>query len=100
MSDQFTQGQVQIADHVVARIAGAAAAKVPGMVSTGKNIQKGVFVEVSGAQTKIELRVTVKYGTKIQEACRNLQRSVAETVNELTGLNVDCVNVRVESIAV
>lgn len=100
MTESLSSGKVQIADHVVARIAGAAAAKVPGIVPAGKNVQKGVTVEVEGGKTKIDIRVTVRYGTTIQHACRNLQEDIAESVSYLTGLEVEHVNVRVENIAV
>lgn len=99
MSSQFALGEIHIADHVVARIAAAAAAKVPGIVFAGKQAQRKVLVQVDGSMTNIEMGITVRYGTIIQDACRTLQRAVTETVHALTGLEVKTVDVKVDHIA-
>lgn len=106
-------GTVRIADDVVAVIAGLTAAKVKGIASmsagitegwakrvSGKNLTKGVDVEVGQVETAIDLRVIVEYGVKINEVCQVLQQEVKEAVENMTGLNVVEVNVKVEGVDV
>lgn len=106
-------GTVRIADDVVAVIAGLTAAKVKGIASmsagitegwakrvSGKNLTKGVDVEVGQVETAIDLRVIVEYGVKINEVCQVLQQEVKEAVENMTGLSVVEVNVKVEGVDV
>lgn len=106
-------GTVRIADDVVAVIAGLTAGKVKGIASmsagitegwakrvSGKNLTKGVDVEVGQVETAIDLRVVVEYGIKINEVCQILQQEVKESVENMTGLNVVEVNVKVEGVEV
>ncbi|CEH28502.1 hypothetical protein AM501_21830 [Aneurinibacillus migulanus] len=111
MADVKGNGVVRIADDVVAVIAGIAASETAGIAGmsggiteglarrvSGKNVQKGVSVEVGEFEAAIDLRVIVSYGSKIDEACRNLQQSVKEAVESMTGLRVVEVNVKVEGV--
>jgi len=111
MTEHQESGQIRIADDVVAVIAGIAASETEGIYSMsggmteglanrlmGKNIRKGVKVEVGSVETAIDLRVIVLYGSKIDEVCRRLQRNVKEAVESMTGLNVVEVNVQVEGV--
>jgi uncharacterized alkaline shock family protein YloU len=58
-----------------------------------------VSVEVGQLEAAIDLRVIVNFGSKIQEVCRHLQENVKEAVENMTGLNVVEVNVKVEGVA-
>jgi uncharacterized alkaline shock family protein YloU len=106
-------GTVRIADDVVAVIAGLTANKVKGIASmsagitegwakrvSGKNLTKGVDVEVGQVETAIDLRVIVEYGEQINEVCLKLQREVKDAVENMTGLNVVEVNIKVEGVDV
>ncbi len=66
---------------------------------SGKNAQKGVSVEVGQVEAAIDLRVIVQYGVQIHEVCRQLQDNVKEAIENMTGLNVVEVNVKVEGVA-
>jgi uncharacterized alkaline shock family protein YloU len=112
MTEETQSGIIRISDDVVATIAGLAAVETPGIAAmsggiseglakrlSGRNVQKGVSVEVGQLEAAIDLRVIVQYGTKIHEVCRALQRNVREAVTNMTGLNVVEVNVRVEGVA-
>jgi uncharacterized alkaline shock family protein YloU len=112
MSEELQTGLIRISDDVVATIAGLAALETPGVAAmsggiseglakrlSGKNVQKGVSVEVGQLEAAIDLRVIVHYGSKIQEVCRDLQYNVRESVQNMTGLNVVEVNVKVEGVA-
>jgi len=102
-------GQVRIADDVVAVIAGIAATETDGIAGmsggvtegftrrvTGKNVTRGVSVEVGELEAAIDLRVIVQYGAKIHEVSRQLQHNVKQAVESMTGLNVIEVKVKVE----
>lgn len=104
-------GQVRIADDVVAVIAGIAATETDGIAGmsggvtegftrrvTGKNVTRGVSVEVGELEAAIDLRVIVQYGAKIHEVSRQLQHNVKQAVESMTGLNVIEVNVKVEGV--
>ena len=109
---QLEQGAIRIADDVVAKIAGMAALETPGIAAmsgglsegwgkrlSGKNVQKGVIVEVGQLEAAIDLRILVLYETPIHEVCRMLQQNVREAVENMTGLRVVEVNVKVEGVA-
>jgi uncharacterized alkaline shock family protein YloU len=112
MSVDNQTGMIRISDDVVATIAGLAALETPGIAGmsggiseglakrlSGKNAQKGVSAEVGQLEAAIDLRVIVHFGSKIQEVCRQLQENVKDAVENMTGLNVVEVNVKVEGVA-
>ncbi|GFR37578.1 alkaline-shock protein [Insulibacter thermoxylanivorax] len=105
-------GTIRISDDVVATIAGLAATDTPGIAGmsggiseglarrlSGKHVNKGVSVEVGETEAAIDLRVIVNYGAKIHEVCRDLQENVRDAVENMTGLTVVEVNVKVEGVA-
>jgi uncharacterized alkaline shock family protein YloU len=105
------QDSIRLSDDVVAVIAGLTASKSNGITSmsggitegwakrvSGKNLTKGVSVEVGKVETAIDLRVIVEYGVPIHEVCRELQQEVKEAVENMTGLQVVKVNVKVEGV--
>ncbi len=109
MSENKTNGQIQIADEVIAMIAATAALEVEGVVAGGSS--KG-FVELFGKKghtkcTKItkdeneavlDMDIIVKFGTKVQLAAKEVQEKVKCTVETMTGLCVAAVNVSVSGI--
>ena len=104
MSENKTNGQIQIADEVVGVIATTAALEVEGVVAGGG---KG-FVELFGKKghtkcakiTKdadeavLDMDIIVNFGTKVQNAAKEVQEKVKTTVETMTGLTVAAVNVR------
>ncbi len=105
-------GLIRISDDVVATIAGLAALDTPGIAAmsggiseglakrlSGKNAQRGVSVEVGQTEAAVDLRVIIQYGSQIQTVCKQLQDNVKEAVENMTGLNVVEVNVKVEGVA-
>lgn len=112
MTEELQTGIIRISDDVVATIAGLAALETPGIAAmsggiseglakrlSGKNAQKGVTVEVGQLEAAIDLRIIVQYGIPIQEVCRQLQENVREALENMTGLHVVEVNVKVEGVA-
>ncbi len=109
--DSGIAGEVKIADDVVAVIAALAAQEVEGVGSMaggiGKNImayvgvkkgEKGVRVEVADGIVKAEISITVKYGCSIPRVSRKVQEKVKNAIENMTGLSVSDVNIRVAGI--
>jgi len=110
--DEAGVGAIRISDDVVATIAGLAATDTPGIAGmsggiseglarrlSGKQVNKGVSVEVGETEAAIDLRVIVNYGAKIHEVCKDLQENVRDAVTNMTGLTVVEVNVKVEGVS-
>jgi len=104
-------GRVQIADEVIATIAGTAALEVEGLAGmvgniTGdlagllgrKNMAKGVKVEVAEQQTTITANIAVKYGYKIHEVSEQVQNRIKTAVETMTGLIASEINVHVSGV--
>ena len=105
-------GEVQIAEEVITIIAGLAATEVEGGGSMGgnitkelvsrlgmKNLSKGVRVEVT-EEGKIEVFVTINiaYGYAIPAVSGNVQEKVKAAIENMTGLEVSGVNVRIADV--
>lgn len=106
-------GEVEINDDVIAVIAAVAAMEVEGVASMAGNItadivaklgmkklSKGVKVTVSENSMVIDLSLNLEYGTNILEASKAVQSKVKNSVENMTGLNVDVVNVNIASVEV
>ena len=103
---------IQIADEVVAVIAGVAVSEVPGVfgmaggfaggitevLSGKKNLSKGIKVEVAGKEAKIDVNIIVEYGTRIPDIAFDIQNRVKKAVENMTGLKVAEVNVHVQGV--
>ena len=105
-------GEVQIAEEVITIIAGLAATEVEGVCSMGgnitkelvsrlgmKNLSKGVRVEVT-EEGKIEVFVTINiaYGYAIPAVSGNVQEKVKAAIENMTGLEVSGLNVRIADV--
>lgn len=104
-------GEVQIANEVVSTIAGISAAEVEGVDSLAggftnelagkfgvKNYSKGVRVEIDGDTAQIDIAVNMKYGYNIPKTCKIAQDKIANAINNMTGLRVTEVNVRIAGV--
>ena len=106
-------GEVKIADEVVAIIAGLAAMEVDGVASMSgnttreiigklgmKNLSKGVKVDVLEGIVTVSLKRTLKYGYSIVEVSGKVQEKVKAAIENMTGLTVADVNIRVAGVDV
>lgn len=106
-------GTVKIADDVVAMIAALAATEVEGVAAMGgnmtseilkrvgmKSLAKGAKVEVLSKQVKVELAITMEYGFNIPATCQQVQNKVKSAIENMTGLEVTDVNIRIAGINV
>lgn len=102
---------VKIANEVVGKIAAIAALEVEGVSAMGnnitteilgkvgiKNILKNVKVTILGNKVTLELILTVNYGVNIPGVSEQVQSRVKQAVENMTGLMVDDVNVRIAGI--
>ena len=103
---------IQIADDVVAVIAGKAVSEAPGVyamaggfaggisevLSGKKNLSKGIKVDVGEKETKIDVNIIVEYGTRIPDVAYEIQTKVKKAVETMTGLKVVEVNVHVQGV--
>ena len=104
--------EIKIADDVVAVIAGVAVSEVPGVaemaggfaggitevLSGKKNLAKGIKVDVEGTRAKIDVNIIVEYGSRIPDVAFEIQNRVKKAVENMTGLNVEEVNVHVQGV--
>lgn len=104
-------GEVQIADEVVAIIAGLAATEVEGVSSMGGNItydlvgkmgmkslSRGVKVTVLEGVVTVELALNMEYGKNILDTSKKVQEKVKTSIENMTGLEVADVNIRIASV--
>lgn len=112
LNNDVNIGIVKISDEVVSVIAGIATEEIQGVVEfqqgVGNNISnllkskkssgKSVKVTLGENSATINLNVSVQYGLKIKEVVEAVQENVKKTVEAMTGLKVDFINVNVQSI--
>ena len=104
-------GEVQIADEVVAIIAGLAATEVEGVDSMAgnitnelvgklgmKNLSKGVRVEVLEGAVTVDVALNISYGYSIPDVSAKVQDRVKSAIENMTGLEVSVVNIRIASV--
>ena len=103
---------VEISSDVVAVIAGVAVSEAEGVSSMSggfaggisevlsgkKNLTKGIKAEIEGNKTRIDVNSIVEYGTRIPEVAFDIQNGVKKAVENMTGLEVEAVNVNVQGV--
>ena len=65
-----------------------------------KNLFKGVKIDVFERRVSIDMAITMEYGYNIPTTCQLVQNKVKQSVENMTGLTVTDVNVRIASIKV
>ena len=106
-------GDIQIADEVIAIIAGLAATEVEGVAKMYgnitnelvskigiKNLSKGVKVAVTPEDVKVDLSLEVRYGYSVMEVSKKVQEKVKQAIETMTGLDVSMVRVRIAGVAI
>lgn len=104
-------GEVKIASDVVAAIAALAATEVDGVHSMAgnitneligkfgmKNLSKGVKVLMENGTVRVDMAVVVNYGYSIPNVSGQVQEKVSQQIENMTGLVVPEVNVRVAGV--
>lgn len=105
-------GEVRIADSVVANIAILAAKETEGVADTVgnaaneimtkvgvKSAAKGVRVVIIDGVVSVDLALVMQYGFNIPTTCKKVQDKVKNAIENMTGLEVNDVNIRISGIA-
>lgn len=104
-------GNIYLAEDVVATIAGLAAVRdVEGVSAVGdptrknlashnvKKAARGVKIEINDGIVEVDLSLAIAYGYNIPETCRKVQQKVQTNIENMTGLKVASVNLRIAGL--
>ena len=104
------KGQITYANEVIATIVSVAttevegiagiagAAPVSGFLAKGKT-PRSVRVDMVGEDVNVDVSVTVDYGMPIQKVGRNAQENVRKSIESMTGLHVEKVDLHVVGVS-
>ena len=106
------EDNINISEEVITTIAGIAVseisgvAEMPGGIAGGitevlsgkKNLSKGIKAETDGNNVKIDVNIIVNYGVRIPDVAFDIQNKVKQSVEAMTGLKVNEVNVHVQGV--
>lgn len=111
IQNDTNMGEVKIADDVVAVIAALAATEVDGVASMAgnitnelvsklgmKNLSKGVKVDVLEGVVTVSLALVLKYNYSIMDVTAKVQERVKVAIENMTGLEVADINIRVAGV--
>ena len=104
--------KIEISNDVIAVIAGVAVSEVQGVagmsggfaggisevLSGKKNLAKGIKVDKNENKVKIDVNIIVNYGVRIPDVAFDIQNKVKQSVETMTGLKVNEVNVHVQGV--
>ena len=104
---------IKISNDVIAVIAGVAVSEVSGVASMSggfaggisealkgkKNLAKGIKVDSTEKDTKIDVNIIVEYGSRIPDVAFEIQNRVKKSVENMTGMKVLEVNVHVQGVS-
>lgn len=104
-------GNIQISDNAIANIAAIAAKSIDGVVNLDggavssiadvlgvKNESKGIKVVLKDENVSLDINLVVAFGKDIGNVASLVQEKVKEAIENMTGLNVEKVNVNINSI--
>ena len=103
-------GSLRISQDVIATIAASTTTEVEGVASlaaftanlTGwfirKQTSKPIVIDLKDDVAVIDIHVNLRYGARIPEVAQDIQRSVKEAVQNMTGVAVTKVNVYIAGI--
>lgn len=106
------EDNINIAEEVITTIAGIAVSEISGVaemaggiaggitevLSGKKNLSKGIKAETDGNNVKIAVNIIVNYGVRIPDVAFDIQNKVKQSVETMTGLKVNEVNVHVQGV--
>ncbi len=108
------RGATQVADGVVAKIAGIAIQEIPGVHALGggaaralgnlrekvgqKDLTQGVSVEVGKTQVAVDVTMVVEYPHPLQQVADDARDAVYTAIEDLVGMEVTEVNITITDI--
>lgn len=110
--DKTENEGIEISSDVIAVISGVAVSEVQGVaamsggfaggitevLSGKKNLAKGIKVDKTDTNVKIDVNIVVEYGSRIPDVAFEIQNRVKKAVEGMTGLKVEEVNVHVQGV--
>ena len=63
-----------------------------------KNLAKGIKVEATEKEAKIDVNIIVEFGSRIPDVAFEIQNRVKKAVENMTGIKVTDVNVNVQGV--
>lgn len=104
-------GKIEIAPEVIEVIAGIAASEIEGVATMRgnfaagvaerfgrKNHGKGIRVDLSDNQIKIDVYCVLNYGVSIPKVAQQIQDNIRQAVLNMTGLETDEVNIHIVNV--
>jgi len=108
---EIEENGIKIADDVVATIAGKSALEVKGVYSMAggfaggisevfgkKSYTKGIKVDNTEKGLKIDVNIIVEYGARIPDVAYEIQNKVKNSIENMTGLKIEEVNVHIQGV--
>ena len=110
--EEVNNDGIEISSDVIGVIAGVAVSEVEGVsgmsggfaggisevLSGKKNLAKGIKVDINGKKAKLDINIIVEYGTRIPDVAFEIQNRVKKSVETMTGLTVEEVNVHIQGV--
>lgn len=106
-------GEVLIANDVIATIACVAATEIEGVAAMSgnitneiigklgvKNSSKGAKIDLEDGVVRADLSITMKYGYSIPKVSLQVQERVADAISDMTGLKVAEVNIHIVGVVI
>lgn len=111
-TEEVKNDGIEISSDVIGVIAGVAVSEVEGVagmsggfaggisevLSGKKNLAKGIKVDINEKKAKIDINIIVEYGSRIPDIAYEIQKRVKTSVETMTGLTVEEVNVHVQGV--
>lgn len=104
-------GKIEIAPEVIEVIAGIAASEIEGVATMRgnfaagvaerfgrKNHGKGIRVDLSDNQIKIDVYCVLNYGVSIPKVAQQIQDNIRQALLNMTGLETDEVNIHIVNV--
>lgn len=110
MEKDQDKGQITYANEVISTIVSVATTEVEGIsgivgatsmtgiIGKGRT-PRGVRVDMDGTDVNVDVSVTVDYGMPIQKVGRNAQENVRKSIESMTGLHVEKVDLHVVGVS-
>ena len=104
-------GKIEIAPEVIEVIAGIAASEIDGVATMRgnfaagvverlgkKNHRKGIRVDLSDNQIKIDVYCILNFGVSIPKVAQSIQENIRQALYNMTGLETDEVNIHIVNV--
>lgn len=107
-------GEITVSPKIIADIAGKVTSKCYGVVGMASksakdgivsllksdNANKGVNITVGENGILVELHIVVQFGLNINSTCESIVHRVRYNLENMTGIPVKCINVKVDGVRV